>query len=276
MIGRSLLPDLLALGLRTGFGDDRLRIGPMKFFADGSLIGRTAAVSTPFAGDPGNLGLEMMPRDELNEVIRLAHDGGFQIATHAIGDRGIEIVLDAYEAALAKAPRVDHRHRIEHCGILRPDLIERLANGRFFAVSQPIFLTEYGDGFIRHLGRERIGLTYPFRSLLAAGVELVFSSDCPVSTFEPLKGIQAAVTEVTGSGQAYAPAEAIEVEEALRCYTLAGARAGFAEDRLGSIEVGKLADFAVLGQEPTTVPPDQLAAVPVLATIIGGETVFTA
>ncbi len=278
MIGRPLLGLVEDLGLRTGLGDERLRIGPVKLFSDGSLIGRTAAVFEPFLEDPrpDNLGLEMMPQEELDETVRRAHDAGFQVATHAIGDRAIHMVLSAYERALAANPRPDHRHRIEHCGICRSELIERLARGRFLAVSQPIFVTEYGDGFLRHLGRERCALTYPFRSLLNAGVDLVFSSDCPVSAYEPLKGIQAAVTEQTGSGQPYTPAEAICVEEGIRLYTIAAARASFEETDKGSIEVGKLADFAILAHDPATVEPTRIADVQVLATVVGGATVYEA
>ncbi|MDP9370275.1 MAG: amidohydrolase family protein, partial [Chloroflexota bacterium] len=123
---------------------------------------------------------------------------------------------------------------------------------------------------------ERSALTYPFRSLLDAGVELVFSSDCPVSAYEPLKGIQAAVTEQTGSDRPYAPAEAISVDEGIRLYTLAGARASFEEADKGSIEVGKLADFAILADDPASVEPNRVADVPIRATVIGGVTVYEA
>jgi predicted amidohydrolase YtcJ len=276
MIRDNLLPHLAALGLRGRFGDDRLRIGPIKFFSDGSLIGRTAAVTEPFLDDPrpDNLGLEMMPQEELDERVWLAHNAGFQIATHAIGDRAIGMVLDAYERALARAPRADHRHRIEHCGILRPDLIGRLRDGKFLAVSQPIFVSDYGDGFLRHLGEERVRLTYPFSTLLDAGITLVFSSDCPVSAFEPLKGMRDAVYERTGSGAPYVPAEAITVEEALRAYTVAGAYASFEEEIKGQIAPGMLADFAVLANDPRSVEPARLADVPVTMTIVGGETIY--
>jgi predicted amidohydrolase YtcJ len=276
MIGRPLLPLVADLGLRTGLGDHRLRVGPIKLFSDGSLIGRTAAVTEPFLDDPrpDNLGLEMMPQAELDAVVKQAHDAGFQVAIHAIGDRAIDMVLTAYERALAANPRPDHRHRIEHCGICRPDLIARIARDGVLPVSQPIFIPEYGDGFLRHLGPERCRLTYPFQSFLAAGVEVVFSSDCPVSAFEPLKGIQAAVEERTGSGRPYVPEEAISVEEGIRRYTVAGAYAAFEERDKGSITPGKLADFTVLERDPATVPPAEIAGVRVLATIVGGDTVY--
>lgn len=278
MIRENLLPHLIALGIKQGFGDDRLRIGPIKLFIDGSLIGRTAAVSRPFLNDPrpDNYGLTMMPQEQFEEYVWQAHHAGFQIAVHAIGDRGIEMVLDAYQQALEREPRPDHRHRIEHCGILRPDLIERIAALNVVVVSQPIFITEYGDGFIRHLGLDRIQLTYPFRSLLDAGITLVFSTDCPVSSYQPLKCIQAAVTEKTGSGRSYALEEAITVEEALPLYTVAGAYATFEEQVKGQIRPGMLADFAILEEDPRTVDPERLGEIAVSQTIIGGETVYEA
>jgi predicted amidohydrolase YtcJ len=278
MIHHNLLDHLVGLGVKQGFGDDRLRVGPIKIFIDGSLIGRTAAVTQPFLEDPrdDNTGLLMMPVEEFEDIVWRAHSAGFQIAVHAIGDRGIEIVLDAYQKALDRMPRADHRHRIEHCGILRPDLIERIVTMEALAVSQPIFITEYGDGFIRHLGLNRVQLTYPFRSLLDAGVKLVFSSDCPVSTFEPLKSIEVSVTERTGSGQSYALEESISVEEALPLYTVNGAFSTFEEHRKGQIKEGMLADFVVLDDDPRAVDPSGISQIPVNRTIIGGETVYEA
>jgi len=276
MIHHPLLPHLAAVGAHTGFGSDRLRWGPLKIFIDGSLIGRTAAVSQPFLHDPqpDNLGLLMMGEAAFGEIVMAAHRAGWQVAVHAIGDRAIELVLDAYEAALAAVPRANHRHRIEHCGILRPDLIARIARLGVVIVTQPVFITEYGDSFIRHLGPERAALTYPFRSLLNAGIPMVFSSDCPVSAFAPLTSIQVSVTERTGSGASYAPGEAITVAEALHAYTVMGAYATFEEADKGAITPGMLADFAVLARDPRVVPPDEIAAIPVMQTWIGGELVY--
>jgi predicted amidohydrolase YtcJ len=278
MIRENLLDHVEAFGVMQGFGSDRLRVGPIKMFIDGSLIGRTAAVTVPFLEDPSddNLGLTMMAQERLDEYVMQAHRLGYQIAIHAIGDRGIDMVLDAYEKALRAMPRSDHRHRIEHCGICRPDIIDRIARLGVVPVSQPVFIIEYGDGFIRHLGLDRIQLTYPFRSFLERGIRLVFSSDCPVSDFYPLKSVQAAVTERTGSGQSYALEEAVTVEEALEMFTLAGAFTTFEEDTKGAIRTGMLADFAILEKDPRQVEPERLAEIAVGATIIGGEFVFEA
>ena len=278
MIRENLLPQLTSLGIAQGFGSHRLRIGPIKMFIDGSLIGRTAAVTQPFLNDPSdnNLGLTMMPKEQFEDYVMQAHLAGYQIAVHAIGDRGIDWVLDAYEKALHVEPRTDHRHRIEHCGICRPDIIDRIERMGVIPVSQPVFITEYGDGFIRHLGMERVQLTYPFRSFLDRGIKLTFSSDCPVSSYVPMKSIQAAVTERTGSGASYALEEAVTVEEALEMYTVAGAYTTFEEDIKGRIKRGMLADFAILEEDPRSVDPMSLADLKVSETIIGGETVYEA
>lgn len=278
MIRDNLLPYIEELGIQYGFGGNRLRVGPIKMFIDGSLIGRTAAVTQPFLEDPAddNLGLTMMSQERLNELVLQSHRLGYQIAIHAIGDRGIDMVLDAYEAALQQYPRDDHRHRVEHCGICRPDILDRIARLGVIPVSQPVFILEYGDGFIRHLGLERCQLTYPFRSFLERDIKLVFSSDCPVSDYWPFKSIQAAVSERTGSGQSYALEEAVSVEEALEMFTVAGAYATFEEDIKGKLKPGMLADFAVLDQDPREVDPLELADVSVSATMIGGEFVYEA
>lgn len=276
MIGHSMFPTIRDTGLRTGFGNDSLRLGPLKLFSDGSLIGRTAAVSEPFLDDPrdDNLGMEMMPADELNTIVAEGHREGFQVAIHAIGDRAIEMCLDAFQQAQSASPRIDPRHRIEHCGILRPDLIQRLRDEAVIPVSQPVFIREYGDGFIRHLGRERTRLAYPFRSLLDQKIPLVFSSDCPVSAVAPLKSIQASVQELTDQGTAYAPQEAISAHQAIRCYTRNGAFAGFAERQLGMIAPGYLADFTILADDPALVRPEQIDSIQVVGTVIGGELVY--
>ena len=278
MLRRPFLEAMESMGMFTGFGDERLRVGSFKLLADGSLIGRTAAVSQPFLDDPdpNNLGLAMMPQEELDDLIWRGHANGWQVAIHAIGDRGIEMCLDGYERALRRLPRTNHRHRLEHCGILRPDLIRRIKQLGVIPVGQPPFIDEFGDGFLRHIGRERAQLTYALKSVLDAGIHLAASSDSPVSSFQPLLGIKACVTERTASGADFAPGERISVEQAIALYTSSGAYASFEEDLKGTISPGKLADFAVLGEDPRAVDPETLDRLPVLATIRGGEIVYEA
>lgn len=278
MLRVNFLDAMEQLGLYTGFGDDRLRIGALKLLADGSLIGRTAAVSQPFLEDPrpDNTGLPSYTQDELDELIWRGHRAGWQVAIHAIGDRGIEMCLDGFAKALERQPRADHRHRLEHCGILRPDLIRRIKDMGVIPVGQPPFIIEFGDGFLRHLGRERCQLTYPLRSFLRAGVPVAASSDSPVSDYRPLFGIQAAVDQRTFSGAPYAPGERLSVEEAIGLYTRAGAYASFDEHRKGTLTPGKLADLVVLDSDPRRVEPAAISQVRVLATFIGGDLVHEA
>jgi predicted amidohydrolase YtcJ len=276
MIRTPFLEALEGVGFHTGFGDDLLRVGSIKVFSDGSLIGRTAAVCHPYEdADLGDdLGLTMFTQEELNDIVWRGHRAGWQMAIHAIGDRAIDMCLDAYEAALRRLPRPDHRHRIEHCGIMRPDIIKRMVRLGVIPVGQPPFISEFGDGFLEHLGRERCQLTYPLKSLLEAGLPACGSSDSPVSSYQPLVGIQAAVTERTARGALFAPAEALSVEEALSIYTRNSAFAAFDEHKKGSITVGKYADFAVLARDPRTEPPESISEIPVQATIRGGEFVY--
>lgn len=264
-----------AMGLHGGFGDSRLRFGAIKLVADGSLIGRTAAVSQPFLddSDPDNLGILTIPQPELDDLIWRGHERGWQMAVHAIGDRAIDAVLDGFERAMRRLPRPDPRHRIEHCGVVRPDLISRIRELGVIPVSQPPFITEFGDGFLRHLGHERCQLTYPLRAFLDAGVPVAGSSDSPVSSYAPLVGIQAAVTETTADGAAFAPGQRLTVEEAIRMYTSSAAYASFDEDDKGTLEPGKLADLVVLARNPSSEAAGSIASIPVLATIVGGEIV---
>ncbi|WNI15390.1 amidohydrolase [Actinacidiphila sp. ITFR-21] len=288
MIRTPFLEALEGLGLFTGFGDDRLRVGSIKAISDGSLIGRTAAVCHPYedalressaVGDApadNELGLAMFTQDELDDIVWRGHSNGWQMAIHAIGDRAIDMCLDAYESALRRAPRPDHRHRIEHCGVMRQDIIERMARMGVIPVSQPPFIAEFGDGFLRHLGPERCRLTYPLGSLLRAGIPVAGSSDSPVSSYQPLIGIQAAVTELTANGDPFAPAEALTFDEALALYTRNAAHASFDEKKKGSVTVGKYADLTVLRDDPRTVPATTISQIGVAATILGGEIVHEA
>jgi predicted amidohydrolase YtcJ len=277
MIRNPFIDALEGVGFHTGFGDDMLRVGSIKIISDGSLIGRTAAVCHPYEdAKADDLGLAMFTQDELDDLVWRGHRAGWQMAIHAIGDRAIDMCLDAYEAALRRRPKADHRHRIEHCGIMRPDIIDRMARLGVIPVGQPPFIAEFGDGFLEHLGTDRCQLTYPLKSLLAAGLPACGSSDSPVSSYQPLIGIQAAVTERTVGGASFAPAEALTVEDALRLYTRNSAYAAFDEDKKGSVTVGKYADLAVLGRDPRAEPPETLSQIPVVATIRGGEFVYQA
>ncbi len=257
------------LGLRTGFGDERLRLGAVKVFADGSLIGRTAAMGDGYADQPDNRGYFQRP--DLRERIVAAHRGGWQVAAHAIGDRAIDLVLDSFEEAQTRFPRPDPRHRIEHCGVTRPDQVARLADLGVIPVPQATFVGQIGDGMRAALGPGRVPWAYRHRSFLDAGLVVPGSSDRPVVRGAPLLGIRDMVRRRTESGEPFAPEEEVTPLEALRAYTLGSAYAAFEEKRKGSITPGKLADLAVLSADPASTAPDEIAGIRVLATLVGGR-----
>jgi predicted amidohydrolase YtcJ len=261
----------LDLGLRTGFGDDWLRLGAMKIFTDGSLIGRTAAMHDDYAGSPGEAGYLQADADLLRSAIIAAHRSGWQVAAHAIGDRAIDLALDAYAEAQSRYPRPDARHRIEHFATSRPDQVLRTAELGVIAVPQGHFASEIGDGMLAAVGPERYGWLYRQRSLLEAGMVLPGSSDRPVVLGAPLLGVRDMVCRQTDAGAPFNPDEAITAEEALRAYTWGSAYASHQEGVKGSITVGKLADLVVLSDDPSAVDPADIAGIEVVATFVDGQ-----
>jgi predicted amidohydrolase YtcJ len=274
---RDLVTFGLDLGVRSGFGDDWLRIGAVKIFADGSLIGRTAALNDDYADEPGNRGYFQLEENLLRQAIFKAHVSGWQIATHAIGDRAVGAVLDSYRAALAAHPRPDHRHRIEHCGISNPDQVATMAQMGVIPVPQGRFINELGDGMRAAVGEDRVAWTYRSRSFLEAGIPLPASSDRPVVSGTPLVGLADLRSRRTSSGASFGSAEDLDLASAVRAYTWGSAHAAFLEDRLGTLEPGKLADLVVLSRDLLDpAQPDALEAAQVLGTMVGGELVFDA
>jgi predicted amidohydrolase YtcJ len=263
--------DGLDLGLRTGFGDDWLRLGAAKVFTDGSLVGRTAAMHDHYAGTPGEEGYLQADAGELTAMIIAAHRSGWQVAAHAIGDRAIDLALDAYEQAQARYPRPDARHRIEHFAASRPDQVERAARLGVVAVPQGRFASELGDGMLAAVGPGRYGWLYRQRSLLAAGMTLPGSSDRPVVRGAPLLGMHDMVNRRTDSGAPFNPGEAVTAAEALRAYTVGSAYASHQEGVKGSVIPGKLADLVILSEDPTAVDPARIAGLQVLATVVDGQ-----
>ncbi len=263
----------LDLGLRTGLGDEWLRIGPVKVFSDGSLIGRTAAMCRDYAGEPGNRGFLQEEAAALREFILRAHDSGWQVATHAIGDAAVDVVLDAYAEAQARTPRPDARHRIEHCAVTSDAQVARVAELGVIPVPQGRFVSELGDGMLAALGPERARGCYRQRSFLEAGVVLPGSSDCPVVEGAPLLGIHDLVNQRTATGAPFNPEEALTAGQALRAYTIGSAYAVREEHLKGTLSRGKLADFAVLSDDLLAVASERIRDVAVTATVVGGRVV---
>jgi predicted amidohydrolase YtcJ len=265
---------ILSTGVRTGFGDERLRMGAFKIVTDGSSSGPTAATREPYASNSDDRGIAYWTQDALDDLLGKAHRAGWQCTVHAVGDRAIEQTLDAMAHAQSEYPRDGLRHRIEHCGITPPDLQRRVKAQGIVPVMQPAFLWEFGDGYIRNYGRERADVMFPAKSMIDAGVVVAGSSDWPVTDYRPLFGIEQAQTRATSDGDVCGPDQAVDLQTALRMHTINGAYASFEERIKGSIEVGKLADLAVLSADLRAVPTKQLRDLPIAMTMVGGEVVY--
>jgi predicted amidohydrolase YtcJ len=267
------LDELEAIGLVGPIGDDHLRIGAMKFYTDGAITGGTAMFSQPMGSRGQYPGTLYHQPAALASLLHRAAGAGWQLAIHTMGDRAMGIMLDAVEAAMAAAPDGDIRHRIEHSTWPTPEQLARIARLGMVPVTQPGSIAELGDIWRDHLG-ERVHHAMPLRDQLELGIRPAISSDAFVQSYRPLDTIAAAVRRVTPSGVRIGPDQELTVEEALAAHTINAARALHLEDRIGSIEVGKLADFAILDGELLAAPADEIRAMPVWMTVVGGEILF--
>lgn len=260
----------LPLGLRTGLGDEWLSIGALKLWTDGGMIARTAALTEPYAG-VGGVGQFQDDPEVMRAAILDGHAAGWQLAVHAIGDRAVDFALDALAEARAAVDRPDARHRVEHCGLVRPDQLDRIAELGVIPVVQPTFLWAYGDDYAAIMGEHRAPWLYRGRAFLDRGVVVAGSSDRPVADGNPLRGVQFMVERRSSGGLPVGADEALTVHEALAAYTIGAAYACRVEHSLGSLTPGKLADFVVLDRDPRQCEPARIAETTVLATALGGD-----
>lgn len=278
-ITRGGLAQAADAGLSSGFGGDRLRIGLLKLFADGALGSGTAAMLDPYDdGSPDDRGIPTITRDDLIAGIRQARAAGIGVATHAIGDAAVRLVLDACEAARVDAdPRAaDQILRVEHAQIVHPDDIPRFARLNVIASMQPLHATSDMRVADRRWGR-RNRTAYAWRALLDAGAHVAFGTDCPVEPPEPLRGIHAAVTRQLPGGDppgGWYPEQRITVSEAIFAYTAGSADALGWGHELGTLAPGFLADAVVLSADPYTADPATLAEIAVQATIFDGTLAY--
>jgi hypothetical protein len=268
------LPQLRALNLRTGFGDERLRLGGVKILADGGIAGRTAYLSEPYLGteDRGILAVES--EEALHEMIHRGHEAGFQVCVHANGDRTIEMALDGFEKALAALPRRNHRHRLEHCTVVNPKILKRIRRNRLLVTPFGSYIYFHGEKMNLHYGPERVARMFAHRSFLDHGIRVSGASDSPCGPYEPLLAIQSCVTRKSFAGEVLGKNQAITVDEAIFLYTMASAYASFEENLKGSITPGKLGDLTVLEEDPRRANPDGIKDIPVWMTVVGGEILF--
>jgi predicted amidohydrolase YtcJ len=264
-------------GLRSGFGNERLRIGAVKIFADGALGARTAHMLEPFEGEPDNTGIAVATAEHLKDVIGKASRAGIACFVHAIGDRANREVLDAVEASRRKGEGRHLRHRIEHTQLLHPRDIPRLAQLGVIASMQPIHATQDMLLANNHWGARSAG-AYAFRSLLNSGAVLAFGSDSPVEDLNVMKGIHAAVTRRRADGSpgpdGWYPEQRLTVAEAVHAYTAGAAYASGEETRKGTLSPGKVADLVVLSQDIFSVDPMAILETEVVATMFDGDFVY--
>jgi len=283
ILPRKMLPELRELGLRTGFGDDMLRLGGIKIFADGTLGSQTAAMLDGFEGNPGNHGILVLPEQEMNETVSAAAELGMSVAIHAIGDRAAHVALNSFELAqrhldeihAAKAPRL--RYRLEHVQLITPEDLERMRRLGVVASVQPYHAVADRDIAERYWGK-RHRRAYAYRTMQQMGIPLALGSDAPVETFDPLHILYAATTRndpaTAHQRPPWLPDQALPVAEAIWYYTMGAAYAGAEEDSKGSLTVGKLGDAIVLLEDILSVPQERMHQNGVQATILGGKIVF--
>ncbi len=274
------LPHAAAVGLRSGFGSQFLRIGSVKMFADGALGPRTAAMLKPYENEADYTGLLMMDAEQVSECGQQATQNGLSVAIHAIGDRANHEVINGYTQIRQFEDEQDHphlRHRIEHVQLLHPEDVDRLAKYNIIASMQPIHATS--DMLIadQHWGM-RSEYSYAWKSILERGVRLAFGSDAPVESPNPFLGLHAAVTRrrIDGSPgpSGWYPEQRLNLKEALHAYTQGPAYAAGLENRLGKLEPGYHADLIVLGVQPFSVPAQELYQIKPSATMVGGKWVW--
>jgi predicted amidohydrolase YtcJ len=266
--------------MRWGTGDDFIKLGAVKAFADGSLGSATAWMFDPYADDPSNRGIPlplMNPPAKMEALARSADQANLQLCIHAIGDRAISDILDIYARLGGDNPSA-HRFRIEHAQHMRPQDFARFHQLGVIASMQPYHAIDDGRWAEKRLGHERAKSSYAWRSMLDAGVSLAFGSDWPVAPLSPILGIYAAVTRATVDGkhpEGWFPEQRLTVEEALRAYTRGAAFAAFQENEKGSIAAGKLGDVVVLSDDLFAIPPARIKDARVAMTIVGGKVVYS-
>jgi predicted amidohydrolase YtcJ len=265
---------LTNLGVESGFGNDWLRVMTLKIMGDGSGAGGTAGVYEPQNRGPKGLGLMMTDPNRIEQLVLEAHLAGLRCSIHSIGDRGIDIALDCIEKAQKRKPIPDMRHRLEHNSCCTPRQLKRIKELGVTPSSSIGYMYGLGDQYYENFGPERSRWLHPHRTMGEMGIIAGGNNDCPITYYGPFVQMYAAVTRKTQSGKVIGPEEAISLMEAIRIYTWNGAYLAKEEDRLGSIEPGKLADLIVIDRDILNLPPEELIETRVLTTIVDGKTVY--
>jgi len=272
-IYNAFIDQMLTAGVRTGLGDDWVKVGAQKSVCDGSISERTARLSQPYIGRPNDFGILVTDEEHLYALSRKAHEAGWQLGTHANGDVGIDTTLRVYERLQKEMPRRDPRFRLEHCTVINDSLVARIK--ALGAIPTPFSTYAYYHGEkMKEYGADRVNNMFALRTFLDAGIRPTQASDYPPGPFEPMMALRSEVTRTDSKGNVWGPRQRISVEEAIRVGTINGAYASYEENIKGSIEAGKLADLVVLGRDPFKVDPMELIDIPVERTMVGGKWVW--
>lgn len=274
-IGYDHLEKMIAAGVHTGFGDEWVRVGAVKLFADGSISERTALLSEPYVGLGDYRGVSRATRATLYEQARKAYLAGWQVGTHANGDVAIDTILSVYEQLQREFPRRDPRLRIEHCTLVTPDLVRRIKAAGVIPLPFAGYVFFHGEK-MHFYGEERLKHMFAMRDFLDAGIRVAPGSDYTASPAEPMLWLRSEVTRTDSTGHPWGANQRITVEEAIRCSTVNGAYASFEENIKGTLEPGQLADLVVWDQDLMTIDPATFMSVKPERTMLGGRWVFEA
>jgi predicted amidohydrolase YtcJ len=269
-----IMGECIRHGIRTGAGDERLKVGPAKIFADGSAGGRTAAMREPYLGDPPDRGIFLYHDDELDELVTRYHVAGYQIAIHAIGDAAIDQALAAYERVLDRHPAEDRRHRIEHCGYIVPEHIDIMVRRGIFPAPQPVFIYDFGDLYLEVLGEERPAGCYPMRTWMQHGLHPAASSDAPVCGTNVMTNLYSMMTRKTAKGITLGESERLGLTEALSASACNGAYLSFSESVKGTLLPGQLADITVTSEDLFGADPETILESKIDLTLLEGAIVY--
>jgi hypothetical protein len=270
---RRSIAEIEALGIRTGFGNERLKIGAIKMSIDGGLSAPVFWSTLPYKGRPDFYGAQRIPDDAFYRVARRAHELGWQVGTHVMGDAAAAMVVDQLERILMERPRPDHRHFLHHVAVMPPQpTLEKMGRLGIMVASQPNFTIGLGAYAAEALEAEREATQNPVKTLLDQGIRVSFGSDG--APYGPLVGIYAAITRNGWDDEVHGPGEAVTVADAIRLHTLEPAYLTFDEKTRGSIEVGKAADLVVLGEDILSVDPNRIRYIPVQRTIVAGRDIY--
>jgi predicted amidohydrolase YtcJ len=266
---RGPFQQLRQAGISTGFGDEWIRIGGVKYGADGSASERTMRMSTPYV-DTTDYGILTMTQQEIHERVEEAHRANWQVGIHANGDVTIDMVLNAYERVLKQWPHPDRRHRIEHCSLVNPSLLGRIKATGTIPTPFWTYVYYHGEKWGAY-GDDRMRWMFAHRSFLDQGIAVPGASDYGPGPFEPLMAIQSMVTRRDYRGREWGPNQRVTLDDALRIGTINGARASYEENVKGSITPGKYADFVMLAKDPHDVDPNTIKDIAVVRTVVGGK-----